>query len=815
MGDDVGILGSGDRRSGLSRLNTIQNALFTRPPNNFDKTGSSGRYTQLMANFVPVEQRPELIVYQYHVEFEPIIESKHFRHSVLKQKSIVDIIGPYFIFDGMILYIADHKDFSGTYDGHHPVTEAPVVVTLKTSVRFTHNDAQTISCFNIIVRSCLDSIGLRRFGRHHYDEKQRVKLRDYHMEVWPGFETAIRQYEDQLMLCTENRFKLIRTDSVWEVMRYEMNRVRGDMNKFYSAMEDVLVGQTVFARYNNKMYRILEIRYDMSPESRFTLANGNDTSLRDYFEAQYNLTIRASDQPVLVSEGRVRQPGDSPQRIYLLPELCFPTGLTDTMRKDFRHMKELSQHTRLDPERRRRSTEALLIKVHNSDKCCALLEKWGICLDRRLVSFRSRELEPEKLYGTSPNPYVGIRAEWAKANKTFGNYRHRNLTNWVVIVPDFQDGERLSRFFIEEVTMIGAVMSMNVGIPILQTTRDITPKAYKEAITTAISRAGRQPIHMLVLILADDSKTRYDHLKSWMCTETNIPSQCVKLSTLRGRPQDGGRSRNFGSIVLKILLQMNCKMGGALWKVQIPLKKTMIVGYDLYHDSTLRGKTIGACVSTTDSEFTEFFSQTRPHENPTELGNNLEFFIRRALKKYYDKNGNQLPERIFLYRDGVGDGQIPQVKDQEVTLVQQACREVCKAARAPHQILLAFIIVTKKVNMRIFKGTPESVLTNPSPGTVVDTVVTRPERYDFYLVPQYVSQGTVTPVCYNVIFDNTNLSPDQHQKLAFKLCHLYYNWQGTVRVPAPCQYAHKLAFMVAQSIHKQASEELSDTLFFL
>ncbi|VDO19688.1 unnamed protein product [Heligmosomoides polygyrus] len=271
---------------------------------------------------------------------------------------------------------------------------------------------------------------------------------------------------------------------------------------------------------------------------------------------------------------------------------------------------------------------------------------------------------------------------------------------------------------------------------------------------------------MMVLILADDSKARYDSLKSWLCTETNIPSQCVQLSTLRGRPQDNGRNRNFGSIVLKIVLQMNCKMGGALWKVHIPMKRTMIVGYDLYHDSTLRGKTIGACVATMDPEYTVFYSQTRPHENPTELGTNLGFFIRRALHRYFIKNNNTLPDRIFLYRDGVGDGQIPYVRDQEVTLVQQACEEAVTKARANHKIMLAFVIVTKKVNMRIFKGKPDSVLSNPDPGTVVDTVVTRPERYDFYLVPQFVNQGTVTPVCYNVIFDDTSFTPDQHQKVS-------------------------------------------------
>ena len=31
---------------------------------------------------------------------------------------------------------------------------------------------------------------------------------------------------------------------------------------------------------------------------------------------------------------------------------------------------------------------------------------------------------------------------------------------------------------------------------------------------------------------------------------------------------------------------------------------------------------------------------------------------------------------------------------------------------------------------------------------------------------------------------------------SYKLTHMYFNWPGTIRVPAPCQYAHKLAYQV-------------------
>lgn len=48
-------------------------------------------------------------------------------------------------------------------------------------------------------------------------------------------------------------------------------------------------------------------------------------------------------------------------------------------------------------------------------------------------------------------------------------------------------------------------------------------------------------------------------------------------------------------------------------------------------------------------------------------------------------------------------------------------------------------------------------------------------------------QGTVSPTHYVVIHDESEMSVDTIQKLSYKMTHLYYNWNGTVRVPAPCQ----------------------------
>ena len=41
----------------------------------------------------------------------------------------------------------------------------------------------------------------------------------------------------------------------------------------------------------------------------------------------------------------------------------------------------------------------------------------------------------------------------------------------------------------------------------------------------------------------------------------------------------------------------------------------------------------------------------------------------------------------------------------------------------------------------------------------------------------------MSPTHYNVIHDFSGWNLDRHQMLAYKLCHLYYNWAGAIRVP--------------------------------
>eukprot|EP00116_Pleurobrachia_bachei_P014866 sb/3475128/ len=96
-------------------------------------------------------------------------------------------------------------------------------------------------------------------------------------------------------------------------------------------------------------------------------------------------------------------------------------------------------------------------------------------------------------------------------------------------------------------------------------------------------------------------------------------------------------------------------------------------------------------------------------------------------------------------------------------------------------IELVFTVVSKRIQQRFFQTNPNqnlNCLTNPPSGTVVDNVVTRSNLFDFFLVPQSVERGTVTPVHYNVLEFNTTITADHLQKIAYKLSFAYWNWTG-------------------------------------
>lgn len=312
---------------------------------------------------------------------------------------------------------------------------------------------------------------------------------------------------------------------------------------------------------------------------------------------------------------------------------------------------------------------------------------------------------------------------------------------------------------------------------------------------------------MIMAVVPNNRPDKYTVIKKKCCVDRAIPSQVMVEKTITPK---GGNPRGLLSIATKVAVQMNCKMGCAPWKMALPLSGVMVIGFDVCHDTRDRSRSFGAFVATMDQRVSDvYYSAACAHKNGEELSNTFGRMTREAIKCYIDIH-KELPKKIMIYRDGVGEGQFQFVVDHEVNSVKAVLEEIYGANNAKDALQMAFIIVTKRINTRVFDGDR-----NPKAGTVIDDVITMPERYDFYLVSQNVNQGTATPTHYNVIYDNCGLTPDRLQVFTQKLCHLYYNWSGTVRVPSVCQYAHKLSLLVGQYFHAEPNPGLTRKLYYL
>jgi aubergine-like protein len=89
----------------------------------------------------------------------------------------------------------------------------------------------------------------------------------------------------------------------------------------------------------------------------------------------------------------------------------------------------------------------------------------------------------------------------------------------------------------------------------------------------------------------------------------------------------------------------------------------------------------------------------------------------------YNQVNKALPDRIFVYRDGVGDGQLQHVFEFEMPQFKECFLGVSSS----YNPKFTFIVVTKKINTRLMVRRGGDQYANPPPGTVADTVITRPQ----------------------------------------------------------------------------------------
>lgn len=125
-------------------------------------------------------------------------------------------------------------------------------------------------------------------------------------------------------------------------------------------------------------------------------------------------------------------------------------------------------------------------------------------------------------------------------------------------------------------------ISFEVRQPLTHFIRDDRPGTYSETLERILSKQIPQ---LVFCVVSNNRSDRYSAIKKKCCVDRPVPSQVCMFRTMT--------HKSLSSIATKIAIQMNCKLGGAPWYVDIPLSGMMMIGFDVCHDTTMKNKDFG------------------------------------------------------------------------------------------------------------------------------------------------------------------------------------------------------------------------------
>lgn len=233
---------------------------------------------------------------------------------------------------------------------------------------------------------------------------------------------------------------------------------------------------------------------------------------------------------------------------------------------------------------------------------------------------------------------------------------------------------------------------------------------YENGLTAAV----RNDPQLIVCVLERADERIYGQIKNF-CNKYGKPSQVLVYK------------KNLSmSIATKVAIQINAKLGGVPWMIVVPFKELMTIGFSVYNKG---GKSYTAMVATMDLQIKQeqkYYSAVSQHDRGQAFSNNISLQVSQAVREFLNEHGT-LPHKILIYRDGLGDGQLPYAKKIEVESILSTLTPAYRDRMVPSVVPLTFVVVSKRINTRFFVKNGGGCA-NPKPGTIVDDDITLPER---------------------------------------------------------------------------------------
>ncbi|RUP47040.1 Piwi domain-containing protein [Jimgerdemannia flammicorona] len=571
-------------------------------------------------------------------------------------------------------------------------------------------------------------------------------------------------------------------------------------------------------RPNRPKYTICHITKTNADDTKFNMeSTGKLVSVTEYFRKQYNMKLQyGSILPcIAVKQGANFLPMEVCHVVegQLYPHKLNPSQTSEMIRK-----------TCAKPDQRKSKINAALRLLIGDDDGNDEMKAFGVRMGRNMVSIQARVLpEPFLQYGkSSVKPSGGT---WNMASKKFFN--PAMLSNWVVL--SFVDERNLPfeevNHFVGQLVKEGANLGMKIATESTANTwLSIRNASAQGDIAQAISEAVKPNLRygalpeLLICIMPDKTSPIYTIVKHEADCKYGVMSQCVNRHQLRKLNQQ---------YLVNLLLKINAKLGGQNVKLaegNLPFiggRPTLVLGADVWYVSLHRiyfqislalvgrhhcnkytskshtisishppprssAPSIASVVAGLDSVCTrygvELGFQTTRQEVIAELGP----MVLTHIKSYRNKTQKK-PESILYFRDGVSEGQFSIIKRTELQAIREACSRLDGGNFQPK---ITVIVVQKRHHTRFFpidRTTERSG--NCPPGTVVDTEITHPSEFDFYVQSQASLQGTSRPTHYHVLHDDNGFDADTLEQLVYHLCFLHARCTRSVGIVPPVYYA--------------------------
>jgi len=668
-----------------------------------------------------------------------------------------------------------------------------------------------------------------------------VKVSDNKENIFRGYMTSANITENGLFALINNINKVISGKTVLEKMN-EIKAKCNDTKEIELKIKEYFQNhRTVLTTYGvPRTYKIKDIHFDIKPkELDITIKDKNNINhksttitLFNYYKNQYNKEIY-EDQPIIEAEPKKKKKNSDKKNnnnnpreeeeyiIYLIPELLYLTGIEDENIISKRRERNLKEKTKINPNKKMQLINRFLDLTNSTNKKTIqkgnktltlkspkeLADEWGIKLGNNLT-FQGRILLPPTLYfkniEKSNSEQIGLK----DVQPDFGvftpgspirikNINEKNLfflydrNDPFIIKNNYIFAKLCDKFSRKGFKQFQVNSVFKFGLNNTSKWESIEQDLRK------LPLYDNNIIKFGVLFCSRNLEKYYDKLKDYFVQKFNIPTQHLNTAKLEEKKSD------INSILFNLVDQINVKMGEMNYYIDFKTpdlihinEKFMIIGLD---SKSYKNQIIYSMASSKHPKLNLFITQERTVNKKIrqEKESALELMFKNAISELKMDSKNISPDYILIYRQGGNEYYNKSLAVDELHLFKGVLKDLREANKNNQSCdykntKLYYICCNLKSDLKFFEEKSEKDYLNPQSGLVVDQFVTNNDKYEFYLQPQFVNQGTATPSHYQVMYydqENNDLEMERLQKLTFYLTYYYWNWHGAIRTPAILKFS--------------------------